>query len=466
MMIKLIVYSIFIICLSLPLVSVALANDTFDDIIEEILPTNKLTKNQLINLKKEMSIQKLFIEGVQSIQIRGGQFVDIEKSTSTIHDLLINSISERSAQLGAEAQERAIEAVSDGYNRNTIKTVLRKTRDYAYNFAKGKKVFSGALIRRYGFDVGIVHFLAIQIDYTLPWFMMSRGHPEFGILLGLPISSSTTGLYVAAKSAIKYRQFVRRLGGFKKAIKHFNIEQKVRRFLGQEIFKSYNMFDIYSNGKTYAITVEKRNLINRTLQKLGWKKGLNYENLIRYMDENAILPKLVEKMTASNKSPTHKLLKLIHGISESSDKNGFHTIRKEFGKYINEINELPEFSKQRKWAMKLMDSRSMDSFIKTLARMPKDIPPSIFDKIWRQKILVGISKSIENYSSKSHYQAFRMLINDYDKNLRAEFTKSINTDFSTTQRKIFGDYIYKAMANFGICQQIFKVKSEKSIPFL
>jgi hypothetical protein len=457
---------IFILTLIFAFASPIYGNDSFDDIIQEILPTSKFTTDQLKNLKKELGIQKLFIEGVQSIEMRGGRFVDIERSTSTIHDLLVSSMNAKSSSLGAEAQAKIVEMTKGGFNRSTVKTVLLKTRDFANNLVKGKKVFAGSLMRRYGFDVGIVTFLAAQIDYTFPWYMMSHGHPEFGVLALLPITSSATGAYVAAKSAIKYRHVVKKLGGLKVALKHFNIQREVRKFFNQKVLKSYNLFDIYTKSKTYVITADKRNLINRFMQKAGWNNSLNYENLLKHMDDNNILPKVIERVSRSDKHPTHKLLKLIHAAEQSTNINDFHSIRERFGKYIKEVNTLPEFSPQRKWVMKIMDSRSMDHFMQLLGQMPDDIPPSIFDKIWRGKVLTGTSKTITNFLSKEQYKAFRSLVNNYDDILRADFTKSTATAFSSSQRQLFSDYIYKSLANMGICQQIFKIRTQKSIPFL
>ena len=441
-------------------------NDTFDDIIQEIIPKTQLTKDQLVTLNKELGIQKLFIEGVKKIEIRGGQFVDIERSTNTIRDLLLSSMNAKSESLSADAKAKMVEITKTRVNRQSIKNILLKTKEHAYNFLNGKRVFTGSMVRRFGFDVGIVYFLSAQIDYTFPWYMISQGATEYTFLLATPVSSVATGTYIAAKSAIKYRHVIKNLGGLKVAAEHFKVYRKMKSFFEQNILKSYDLFDIYQGNKSYVLTVEKRNIVTKTFQKLGWNKSLNYENLIKYMDDNSILPKVVENIRSSDRHPTGKLIRLLNKVEHSTDANDFHRIRKHFGKYIKEVNALPEFSVQRRWVMKTMDSRSMDQLIRMLGQMPPDIPPAIFDTIWRNKVLVSGSKNIGHFSSISEYKAFRGLVENYDKDLRALFTNSIDTSMSTSQRKLFGDYIFKSLSGVGICQQLFKPKTEIFIPFL
>ena len=442
------------------------ANEAFDDIIEEIIPKTKLTKDQLQVLKKEMGIQKIFIEGVKKIELRGGEFVDINRSRNTLQDLLVDSMNAKADNLPQDAKRKLKDIISEGFNKTTLNEILKGTKDKAFSFIKGKKVYMSSIVRRFGFDVGLVYLLSSQVDFTFPMYMIANGHPSYGVLLATPITSMTVGTYAAVKSAIKYRQVIKGLGGLNIAKEHLNIFKKMKNYFGQNLFRKYDLFDIFVGKQTYALTVEKRNLMTKMMRKIGWKSGLNYENMITYMDDNNLMPDLVQKMKSSDLHPTSKLIRILAKIEQSNDEEVFHKVREKFGKYINEIKALPEFSTQRKWVMKIMDSKSFEHFIRLLGKMPNDIPPAIFDSIWRNKIILSSQKSIDGYMGKSEYQAFRKLSNNYNKELRGVLANSTGTQITTSQRTLFVDYIFDSLAGVGICQNLFKRKTDNFIPFL
>ncbi len=442
------------------------ANDAFDDIIEEIIPTSKLTSQQLKHLRSELAIQKAFIEGVKKIEIRGGKFVNIEQSTSTLNDLLNNSMNAKAATVGPEVREKLAKISKDGLNKKTLKNILLETKKYAYGFANNKKVFINSLMRRFGFDIGLVYFGLMQVDLTFPMIMMAQGQTQYGVLLATPISSIGTGTYAAIKSAVKYRQVVKRLGGWKIAKEHFNVFKKMKSFFHQKIFRSYDLFNMHLNSKNYVFTTQKRNLLNRFLQKMGWNKSLNYENLLRYMEDEGILPKVVDNVKRSNRVSEAKMIRLLTKVQQTNDPNILFKLKSKFGKYITELENLPDFSKQRKWVIKAMNAKSFDHFLRVLGSMPNEIPPSILDSLWRNKILIGITKSIDGYTSKTQYQAFRKLFEGYDKSVRAELTKSIETSMPSSLKSKFVDYVYESLGHVGACQSLFRRKSDNFIPFL
>jgi len=185
------------------------ANEAFDDIIEEIIPKTKLTKDQLQVLKKEMGIQKIFIEGVKKIELRGGEFVDINRSRNTLQDLLVDSMNAKADNLPQDAKRKLKDIISEGFNKTTLNEILKGTKDKAFSFIKGKKVYMSSIVRRFGFDVGLVYLLSSQVDFTFPMYMIANGHPSYGVLLATPITSMTVGTYAAVKSAIKYRQVIK-----------------------------------------------------------------------------------------------------------------------------------------------------------------------------------------------------------------------------------------------------------------
>ena len=455
---------IFLITLLLSMSSYS--QDAFDDIIQEIIPKTKLSNTQLTHLKKELRIQKMLIEGIKEIELSGGVFKDINRSTNTIHDLLHSTIGAKSKSIAQEVGEQTLDTVRKGISKQAIKDVLLKTRDFAYNFGNNKKVFMTSVARRFGFDVGLVYIASLQVDLTFPLIMMASGQPQYGLLLATPVSSIATGSYAAVKSAIKFRQVVKAFGGVKKTIKHFDIFKKMKKFFNQKILLNYDLIDLNLFGKTVVFTVEKQNLLTKSLSKMGWNKNLNYKNLLRVMEENKLMPKVLDVVKRSDRPSQVKLIRLLNKIESTRNPEVLSILKNNFGKYINEIEGLQDFTNHRRWVVELAQSDTFDKFIAKLAHMPDDFPPKAFDKIWRNYILVESSKNITPYMSRSNLKAFDNLFNKYTKEFRAEITDSIDYKFSRDLKQKFSDYIYNSLQGVGICNQLFRKKQPGIKPFL
>ena len=326
--------------------------EAFDDLIEEIIPKTKLDNDQLLHLREELKVQKMLIEGVKEIEFRGGgynigEFVNIEKSTNNIESLLRNSIGARSTTINKEVANQIEDVVKGAIDRNGIKNTLLKTRDMVEKFGNSKKIFMTSVARRFGFDVGIVAALAFQIDYTLPGVMTLAGQPQFGVLFALPITTATTGTYAAIKSAVKFRQIVKMLGGVKNTIKHFSIVKSVQHFLGKHILLKYDVFKFEHLGKTFAMTVERQNSLSKLLGKFGFNKQLNYQSLMNLLDEKSFLPEIVEQTRRSKRPETVKFLRLINKVQASGNSEIMIEIHKKFGKFINEFKYIPELPRTK-----------------------------------------------------------------------------------------------------------------------
>jgi len=91
-----------------------------------------------------------------------------------------------------------------------------------------------------------------------------------------------------------------------------------------------------------------------------------------------------------------------------------------------------------------------------LGRMPDDIPPKVFDNVCREYIVSNSSKTIGPFMDKQNYEAFRKLIDGYDKNLRGSFAKSLDYKVGTDLKTNFLDYIFDSLAPVGVCGQMFE----------
>jgi hypothetical protein len=444
----------------------AYTQDAFDDIIEEIIPKSKLSNTQLTHLKQELRIQKMLIEGVKEIEISGGVFKNIDRSTNTLHDLLNSTIGAKSKSIVQEVGDQTLDTVRKGISKKAIKDVLIKTRDFTYSFGKNKKVFMSSIARRFGFDVGLVYLTSLQVDLTFPLIMMASGQPQYGILLAIPVSSISTVSYAAIKSAIKFRQVVKAFGGLKKTIKHFDIFKKVRKFFNTSLILKHDLIDLNLFGKTVVFTVEQQNLMSRTFSKMGWNKNLNYKNLVRVMEENNLLPRVLDVVKRSDRPAQVKLIRILNKIESTRNPEVLSILKNNFGKFINEVEGLQDFTNHRKWIVDLAQSDTFERFIEKLALMPDDIPPKAFDKIWRNYILVESSKNITPYMSKKNLDAFNNLFNRYTKEFRSEVASSIDYKFSGSLKRKFTDYIYNSLEVVGICNQLFRKKRPGIKPFL
>jgi hypothetical protein len=433
-------------------IPLANSQEAFDDIIEQIIPKTNLSNEQLLHLREELKVQKMFIEGVKEIEIGGGEFKNLEKSTNTIDDLLRNSIGAKTTTLNSEVQD----VVKGAINRKGIQNTLIKAKDMAYGFANNKKIMMTSIARRFGFDVGLVYVLTLQVDVTFPMIMIASGQPQFGALLATPVSSMTTGTYAAVKSAVKFRQIVKMLGGTAKTIEHFKIFRHVKKFFGQHILLKHDLLDFKFAGKTFVMTVERQNLMSRVLGKMGINKQLNYQSLMNLLEENKFMPEVLERLRRSDRPNEVKFLRLLNKIQSAGDEQVMEAIHKKFSKFVHEVSDIPDFSRQRDWAVKLAHSKDFDQFITRLAQMPDDIPPKVFDRMWRNYILQNASKTIGPYFDKATLKAFNRMYDSYDKVLRKDLMTSVDTQMGAHMKSKFVDYIYDSLQGVGVCGHLFK----------
>lgn len=445
--------------ISLILGAPSYAQEQFDDIIEDIIPKANLSNEQLKHLREELKVQKMFIQGVKEIEIRGGQFTNIEKSTNTIHDLLKNSIGAKSTSLGKEVVNQVEEVVKGAINKNGIKNTLIKMKEMAYGFSNNRKIMMTSVARRFGFDLGIVYLCSLQVDVTFPLVMIASGQPQFGVLLATPVSSIATGSFAAAKSAIKFRQVVKMLGGVGKTINHYKIFSEVKKFFNENIFLKHDLLDFNFNEKTFVISVERQTAMSKILGKFGINKQLNFQSLVALLEENNLMADTVEQLKRSSRPDEVKFLRLINKIQLTGDPKVLSTMQSKFGKFINEVTDLPDFSKQRNWAVKLAHSNSFEQFTTILAKMPDDIPPKVFDRMWRNYILPTASKTIGPFMDKDTLIAFRKLFEDYDKQFRGQFMTSLDTSIGPEIKNRFIDYLYDSLAGVGACGNLYRKKT-------
>lgn len=440
----------------------SLAND-LDDFIEEIVPKTSLSNDQLKHLREELKVQKLMIEEVQSLNLKGVLIsnLDSDDSINKIQKMLLRSMEAKETTVTKEISN----AISKGMNAENFKTSMNQFKKYLTDAFVDKKVMGASLIRQYGMEVGLIYVASLQVDVTLPLVMISQGHIGYSILLATPVSSIVTGSYVAIKNAVKFRQIVKSFGGLGKAFNHYREFYKVKKFFNQNIFSKTDLIDINMNGQNYILTTSRENFLTKSLSKLGYNKRMNYTNVLKLLETNNLMDDFLYSIKATSKPEHVKLLRIINRVSLTQDEKVLSIIAEAFSEDVQKIDQFNDFPKFKKWAIGISHSDSMESFIKKLPLMPTDVPPKVVDRFWRSYIIPTSSKNIKPFMSRSISNTFNKLISNYNKDLFGDFAQSLDVDISPTMHKKFLDYLFDSMDGVGICQSMYRTKGS-NLPLL
>lgn len=423
------------------------------EILKEFFQGQSLTNQQTILLERELRIQSILIEGIQEINIINGNYQNITDATNRFNKLFLEAVELRTDHIPANLQISVLDQIKKNSNESIVKKTLKKIKDFANNIILKNYSSLASTARRYGIQVGLLYALTAQIDYTLPLILSSMGHTELGLLLfATPISSTTTASYILAKNAAKYHQLVKKLGGINTVFEHLKIYKEVKQFFGAEIFGNYDLIDVNIQNSTYVLTIKKSGLVDSIKAKLGLSYQLNYNGIADVLKEKNFLVKFMEKLDASQINEQTKLYILLAKIEQLDDPIIFNSLKSKFSSFINEMDYLPEFSKSRKWIIRASSVKSFEELYLLMSRIPNDIPPKTLHRIWKEHILYNSAQSIENYSSKKSYEAFRNLYENYENELRPLLMNSDSYKIQEDLRKKFQKYIYKSLAPVNRCE--------------
>lgn len=436
--------------------------ERIQDIVDEVVPRSRVSNEQMRALRQELKIQRMFIEGIKGIEIRGGELVDVQRATGTIEDLIKNSFAAKTESLPAHLKQALQSALKESINKDGARSSLKKLKDFIWKQAASKKVALTSSARRFGFDVGLVYMLSLQIDLTFPTVMMAMGHVEFAPLLVTPVSSVATGSYAALKSVVKARHLIKSLGGAGEAREHWRVFKKVKEFFHTSIFPRHDLVDINVAGKNFALTVERQGLLAKFKQRLGWNRNLNYQNLAAYLEDFEQFRPLLHNIASSARPEEVKLLRLLHTLEMRNDLSVMEGLKAKFGGFVNEMAAVPEFSKGRNWAAKISTARDFDQFARLMMDIPEDIPPKVFDKIWRNHILGQASRNVGPFIDKETYIAFRNLQSNWDKGLRKAMAESVELSLGPHWKSQLAEYFFSSLPSVNACGSLFNRRGENS----
>lgn len=437
--------------------------DNLDDLIEEIVPKTSLSNDQLKHLREELKVQKIMIEEVQALKLKGVNISNLnsDDSINKIQKMLIRSIEAKETTVTKEITD----VIKKGMSLENYKTSMGKFKKYLTDAFVNKKTMGASLIRQYGMEVGLIYMTSLQIDVTLPLVMMSQGHLGYSILLATPVSSIVTGSYVAIKNAVKFRQITKSFGGLGKAFNHYKEFFKVKKFFNQNIFSKTDLIDINIKGQNFVLTTSRENILTKGLSKLGFNKRMNYTNVMKLLESNNLMEDFLYAIKATSKPEHVKLLRILNRVSLTQDEQVLSMLAENFSSDIQKIDKFNDFPKFKKWAIGISHSDSIESFMKKLPLMPTDVPPKVVDRFWRSYIIPTSSKNIKPFMSRSISKTFNKLISNYNKDLFGDFAQSLDVDMSPSMHKRFVDYIFDSMSGVGVCQTMFRKKGS-NLPLL
>jgi len=441
-----------------------IAQEKYDDLIDEIIPSSELSNAQLKALRQELKVQKIFIEGIKAIEIQGGKFVDINKASKTVQDLLIKSIGAKTQSLPSTIREQVSKTVRESIDQKSLRNILIKTKDFTLNKLKNQRTLLTSMARRVGMDVGLIYLLTLQVDLTFPSIMIALGHFEYAPLLVTPVSSTATAAYTGVKSAVKFRQLIKNLGGWVNAKSIFSITKQVKKFFSLNIFPKYDLININIGNSHLIFTIERKTLFNKLLTKIGLNNNLNYENLRTYFKNEGILETFIKDLDARGMPNELKMLEVLETLELINDEEMMTKLRGKFGKFINELESIPDFKEARSWVAKISSTTNFDDFNRLILQIPDDIPPKIFDRLWRNHILPSASRNVGPFFDKNTFKAFRNMGLQWDNELRKLTTESTDTFMSENIKKKITEYIFDSLTPVNICGGIYQKKGDALSP--
>lgn len=450
------------------------ASDDAQDLIKELFPKAKLSNAELNLIKEELKVRTLVIESVLELENRGVRFNNYEEITSSISKVVSQAAATRSMEFGVRIQNNVSEIIQSSLDPRKMGKQITKVTEFILNDLLTKKGNIISLTRRYGFQVGLVYLATMQIDYTLPLYLIASGTSvKLGAaLFATPISSTTTASFAYIKSTVKYYHMIRKLG-YKVTMAHLKGAKKIRSFLNRNMFSTDSIVDLFIRDKHYLVSTldpgAMKSIFRPLLNKLGFRQELTYQNLIDFLKQEKLLQHKVYVLEQTSMAQYAKLLEILKEIEFTGNSEIIAKLEIKFGKKIQTVSKsFPSLNQTHlEWFMRAGHATSIDELFDLLKVMPRDIAPHTFGKVWRNHTMGMLSQHLNLNISFSTNKAFQNLRVLYEKDLNPLLTNSTYKRFKGNTRRLFINYIYEALSPVGSCGQIFrKKKGSKKTPFL
>lgn len=429
-------------------------------IADPMLESANLTQVQKEFIKQELLIQSIFIEGIKELEIDSGELPSEGQTTNRIKTLLERAMLVKTQSLPEDIRTKAKEIVNNGFNEPTTSNILGKLKTFInkQKSAHSKKLSS--VIRRFGYDVGLVYLLTLQVDLTFPSIMIAMGHLEFAPLLAMPVSSVGTGAYIAFKSFTKTNQITKSLGGKLSAKQRRKTLESVKSFFKDKVGPKYDLISINIHGEGHALSIQRGTLLAKLKQKLGWSRDLNYENLVKTLYEEGLVSGPLDEIIHSSDLKELKLIKILNHIEFTQDEKLISVLKSQYADFIHTIGNTPELAQARDWVIKISRSNSFEEFGALMTKMPDELPPRVLDRLWREVIIPSTASSIGPFISANGFKAFKNLRELWDKNVRKHLVMDQSPSMHQSIKSLIGDMLLQSMSPVNGCSILFEPRSQ------
>lgn len=444
-----------------------LAQNQVQEVLSEIIPHVDLPNAEFQVLQRDLKINSLIVESIKEIQLNGGDILATDATVSNLRRTVIMATDAKSVQIGQRLQTNVKEAIESAVKPQKLKGQIQKLIEFVTTDLQKKGVNVSNFTRRYGVQVGLYYLAAMQVDYTIPLILMATGNVKLGAaLFSTPFSSSTTALFASIRSATRYRHMIKKLG-FKASKHHYRIFRAVKKFFDRSYFGTDYLVDINVAGTRAVLTIEESNAVGKLMNKLGFKKSINYTNLVEFLEENNLYRGFIRRSaTKNNQAKLASVVKILRKIELSGDVELITKLKQQFGKKVSFLEGIPELSHQKNWFIKVANSQSVDDVFRYMAKMPSDIAPRTFSKVWKGYVLPSLSNSFGNHTSLSTYRAFRNLYQLYDSQILPELIGNNSYRFEPELKQKINNYLYEGFYPLDSCGYIFSAPGKALPAFL
>lgn len=433
------------------------AQENYRQLISEIMPNLDLPNAEYQILQRDLRLNTFMIESIQDIQLSGGDIAQIDDAVSNLKRTMLLASDARSVQLGERVQGNVREILESSVRPSKLKNQMQNFMRFIRNDLAKRGVNLSNYTRRFGIQVGLYYLLAMQVDYTLPLVLMASGNVKLGAaMFSTPFSSTSTALFASIRSTLRYRHMMKKLG-FQATRDHFRIFKHIKRYFDRSFFGTDYLVDVNVQGVRAVLTVEESTVVSRTLNRLGYKRALSYQNLVSFLNEHNLYQDLIRSMAPeTNQMKLAITLKILRQIELEGDLDTLSLLKERFGNKINMLEGIPSFDRHKNWFIKLAHSQSIDDVYKLMSQMPDNIPPKTFARVWRNYVLPSLSESFGSHTSLNHYKSFRELYNLFDQELQPLMISNNSYSLTREMNEKLYDYLHRAFYRLDSCGLIFR----------
>lgn len=430
-------------------------SQSLQNILNDMLPESQLNPAQANRLEVELKLQTTIIEAIKQIDIQDGLIHHPVNASEKLSQILLSTSEEAITYIPPSNREKILLTLKDFYRPSKLVGMLNEFNLFLKKNLNQKSIALSAAGRRFGIQGALVYLATMQFDFTLPLVMLAHGEALGGVLLAMPISSTSLAMFMGFKKAFRYAILVKTLG-VNKLKKYFESYHIARKFFSQNLFHTRNIIQLSFNNINFAMTLESGNFFIRKWSKFIRGEALTAEKIISVLGEETFNKNLIENLMRSSHQDNYKTLFLLSYLEENNNIDAIRKLEHFYPQNIRQVQYLRSIpTAQKKWFLDISQSKNFKELINHLKSLPTDIHPQLFDNIWTRFVLPRLSYTIDDYYAISNFKAFRKLSDNWEKSVRPFILQSNKSYIDDEVYRFFTDYFYNSIQSPAICETIY-----------